>query len=382
MSSPTPPPTKSRHKTALWTAIIIFVLCGIGYWIYWLGWGQYSESTDDAYVNGNMIIISPLQDGIVTTISTDNTQMVEAGQLLVQLDTSYYEIDLDRTKANLADTVRQVVQMFLKVEELEAKKEISKADLTRARLDYDHRRELVSDGSVTREDFEHSETTLAGAYGGLEQVSKELEGARAEVSNTTVPTHPKVEQAKADLRKAFLGLHRCRVLAPTRGIITQRKAQVGQFVRASDSLMALVPADQIWVDANFREVQLQNQRIGQPVRLIAEMYGSNVTYHGEVVGLNPGTGSIFSVIPPQNATGNWIKIIQRIPVKISLNPDEVKIHPLVLGLTMTVYVDTHTRNGLQLPHITPSQPIYSSDVYADELQGSDEMIEQIIHDNI
>lgn len=379
---PSPPPPRTSRKKHVWiAAIAFFLLCGLIFLIYWLIWGQFEESTNDAYVNGNMIMITPQQTGIVTSILADNTQLVEAGQPLVELDRHDYEIAFEQSKADLADTVRKVVGMFLKVDELKAKREVSKAELIKTSLDFEHRKALVGDGSVSREDYEHSETALYAAFSGLLEVEKELEGAYAEVVNTTVAAHPRVDQAKSALRKAFLGLHRCTVLAPARGIITLRKAQVGQWVKAEDALMALVPVEQMWVDANFREVSLKHLRIGQPVRLVSDMYGSSDTFHGKIVGLNPGTGSVFSILPPQNATGNWIKIVQRVPVKISLDPDELCAYPLVLGLSMTVTADTHDRDGLRLPEATCSEPLYVSDVYADELKGVEQIIDKIIAAN-
>jgi membrane fusion protein, multidrug efflux system len=370
-----------RHRKVFWSTLIFFLFCGVLYLVYWWWWGQFSESTDDAYVNGNLITVTPQIDGIVTMILVDNTQLVEVGQPLVELDRHDYEIAFEGSKADLAQTVRDVVGMFFKVEELQAKTEVNRANLARATLDYEHRLQLVDDGSVSREEFEHRETTLSAAFAALVEVEKELAGAQAQVENTTVFTHPKVEQAKAMLRKNFLSLHRCCVRAPTRGIITQRKAQVGQWVQAMDPLMALVPIDQMWVDANFREVSLKYMRIGQPVTLISDMYGRGVKYHGKIVGLNPGTGSVFSVLPPQNATGNWIKIIQRIPVKISFTPRELKDHPLVLGLSMTAHVSTRDRTGLQLPLQSPVEPVYVSPVYTDELAGVEEIIEEIVKCN-
>lgn len=362
-------------------AVVIFLLCGLTYGIYWFGWGQYSESTEDSYVNGNMIILMAQEEGIITKILADNTQLVEEGQPLVELDRHDFEIALDGAKADLANAVREVAQLFIKVDELDAKREISRAELTRATLDYEHRQVLVEDGSISREDFEHSETTLSRAFAAVIEVEKQIAGAVAEVQNTTIETHPKVEMTKSQLRRAYLALHRCTVLAPARGIVTQRSAQVGQRVASTAPLLALVPIDQMWVDANLREVNLKNIRIGQPVELTADMYGHSVKYHGKVVGLNPGTGSVFSILPPQNATGNWIKIIQRIPVKISLDPKEVADYPLVLGLTMATKIDTHNRNGLRLPAASAPQPIYKTDVYADELAGADEMIREIIQEN-
>ncbi len=372
---------KRKQRWAFWIATAFFLLCLIVAIFYWVIWGQFKEETDDAYVNGNMILITPQETGIITAILADNTQLVEEGQPLIELDRHDYEILLDRAKADLGESVRQVTQMFIKVQELEAKRDVNKSELLRASWDYNHRQALVSDGSVSKEEFQHSETAFFGAFFALREVDKELQGARAQVNKTTVATHPQVEQAKAHLKKAFLDLHRCTVRAPARGIITQRRAQVGQWVGASDSLMALVPIDQIWVDANYREVSLKHLRIGQPVKLVSDMYGHEVKFHGRIVGLNPGTGSIFSILPPQNASGNWIKIIQRIPVKISLEPKELQKYPLVLGLSMTVKTDTHERDGLRLPCAQATAPIYSTQIYKEELNGADEMIQKIISEN-
>jgi membrane fusion protein, multidrug efflux system len=370
------------HKKAYLIATAIFLLCGGGWALYWAVWGQYKETTDDAYVTGNMVMVTPQESGIITTILADNTQLVEAGQVIVEIDRHDFEIALEKAKADLGNAVRHVAQLFLKVGELEAKKKVAESDLARAMLDYHHRLALVADQSVSKEDFEHSETTLMGMDARFNEVVKELEAAKAEVQNTTPPTHPLVEQAKASLKTAYLRLYRCQVKAPTGGIITQRKAQVGQWVKPYDPLMALVPVDQIWVDANFREVSLKNLRIGQAVEMVSDMYGREMKFHGKVVGLNPGTGSVFSILPPQNATGNWIKIVQRVPVKITLSPAELALSPLVLGLSMTVKVDTHDRTGLRLPHKTEEAPIYLSEIYEDELVGVEPIIEEIIQKNL
>lgn len=378
---PVNPNLAKRRKLGVLIASGVFAIFGLVYLIYWVGWGRFIESTDDAYVNGNMILLTPQIPGIVTTILADNTQLVEQGQPIVLIDTHDYEIELERTKANLAETVREVIQLFAKVDEQQATVEARKADLLRAKLDYDHRDALIALGGVSKEDLEHSETTLFSSYALLMQAQAMFEAAYAEVQDTTIPTHPKVMQAKSDLKDAFLKLHRCTVLSPVKGIVSQRKAQVGQHVEPQDTILAIIPLDQIWVDANFREVQLENLRIGQPVELKADMYGSDMSYHGTIVGLNPGTGAVFSVLPPQNATGNWIKIIQRVPVKIALDSEEIKQAPLVLGLSMTVWADTHARYGARLPAKTTPEPIYETQVYQDELVGVDQMIEAIIAEN-
>jgi len=380
MSDPQP---RKKHFRAIWIyTALFFLLCGAVWLGLWFIWGQFREKTDDAYVNGNMIIIKPFEEGIVVSVLADNAQRVEKGSLLVELNPHDFEIALERAKAELADAVREVVKMFLKSEELQSKIRVFESMLIRARLDYEHRADLVTDGSVSREEFEHSETELMQKAAALEETQKEWAEAVAEIQNTTPFTHPRVEMAKAAVKKAYLALHRCKVVAPVSGIITQRKAQVGQWVGAAEPLMALVPLEEIWVDANFREVELKNIRIGQPAALVSDMYGREIVFHGRIAGLNPGTGSVFSILPPQNATGNWIKIIQRVPVKINLKRDEIKEHPLVLGLSMTVKVDTHERSGRRLPEgIAPVCPIYQTDVYTDELKGVDEMIQEILSQN-
>jgi membrane fusion protein (multidrug efflux system) len=362
--------------TALFAVIILVFL------IIWLVWWRFEEETDDAYVNGNMIMITPQQKGIITTILADNTQLVDEGQPLLELDKADYEIAFNRAKADLGNAVRSVVQMFVKVKEVEAKRDSARADFLRACLDYKHRKELVFDQSVSEEDFEHSQTTAFSAFSAYRAAEQELDSARARVGNTTVSRHPEVEKAKANLQAAFLDLHRCVVRAPAKGIITQRKAQVGQWVQAADTLMSLVPVDQVWVDANYREVDLRHLRIGQPVELESDMYGDDVIFHGTIVGLNPGTGSVFSILPPQNASGNWIKIIQRVPVKISLDPEEIKKYPLILGLSMTATTYTHDRSGPRLSRTLTKKPIYKTNVYSQELEGVDEMTRMIIADNI
>ncbi|MBM3184348.1 MAG: HlyD family efflux transporter periplasmic adaptor subunit [Chlamydiae bacterium] len=375
--TPETPPNKRRYF-AIWIGVSLFFLAvGLGFCAYYFIWGQYHETTDDAYVNGNMIIVKPFEAGIIVSILADNAQLVEKGQTLIELNRHEFEIALQRAKANLGESIRDVVQMFYKVEELKAKIDVAKAELTRAQLDYEHRLNLVTDGSVSREDFEHSETTLSAAIAALQMVEKEFDEAHSFVQNTTPFTHPKVEMAKAEVRRAFLALERTQILAPASGIISQRKAQVGQWVNPGEQLLALIPTDQIWVDANYREVELKNIRVGQPVELTADMYGRGIRFSGKVVGLNAGTGAVFSVLPPQNATGNWIKIIQRVPVKISLHPEDVKMHPLVLGLSMTTRVDTHDRNGAKLAVMGDVKPVYATDVYTDELKGVEEMIEGI-----
>ncbi len=371
-----------KLKKGLWIATICFLFILLIFLAMWLIWWRFEAKTKDAYVNGNMVIVTPKQKGIITTILADNTQLVEAGQPLLELDRHEYEIALHRAKAELGSAVRQAAQSFIKVKELEAKRDANRSHFLRACLDYKHRKELVADQSVSQEDFEHSQSALFSAFSLLREVDQELESARVQAGRTTIAHHPLVEKAKANLEMAFLELNRCVIKAPVRGIVAQRKTQVGEWVQPSDPLLCIVPTDQIWVDANYREVSLKHLRIGQPAILYSDMYGKRVRYRGKIAGFNPGTGSVFSVLPPQNASGNWIKIIQRLPVKISLDPKEVQEFPLWLGLSMTVSIDIHDQSSSRIPEAASDAPIYHTNIYTEELNGVEDLIRQIIKDQI
>lgn len=376
-----PMPEKKRKKL-IGTMAAIVAIVGLGILAWWLIWGRFYESTDDSYVGGNKVMLTPQTPGIITSIYADDTQIVEKGQIVVELDPTDSFIHLAIQKARLADTLRTVVQMFARVKELEADQQIKKADLFRAVQDFEHRKALVDSGGVSLEDFQHAEAALLAAYGALGVVEYQLKAAIAKVQNTTIIDHPLVKEAKNQVRDAVVRLYRCKLRAPVTGMIGQRTAQVGEWVNPAQPLLAIVPMDQMWVDANFKEVQLQNMRIGQMATMTADMYGSDVVFRGKVVGIAPGSGSVFSALPPQNATGNWIKIVQRLPVRISLDLDQLKVTPLRLGLTMDVSVDLHDTSGARLPTPVTGNPLYATSIFEDEEAGAEEIIETIFQENV
>jgi len=379
----TSPPHHEKKRTLILTIItLIFIVTGVVFFLYWFIWGRFEESTTDAYVDGNMIELTSQISGSVTTIYAENTDLVEQNQILVELDKTDREIALETSKALLAETLREVIKMFATVKELEASIESKEALLIRAIQDFEHRKNLVDSGGVSREDFEHAEAELKSSLASLISVQYSYLAALAQIQNTTILTHPLVEKAKEQLKASWVNLQRCKIASPVKGIIAKRNVQVGETITAQTPLMAVIPLDQIWAEANFKEVQLANMRIGQPVKVTADFYGHNVLFHGKVVGLEAGTGSVFSVLPPQNATGNWIKIVQRLSVKISLPIEEIEKHPLRLGLSLEVKVDTHNREGKVLPEIAPQKPVYQTDIFASQICGAEELIEQIIKENI
>jgi len=371
----------NRKKIIIFTAVC-FALLGVIVFLYWATILRYREYTDDAYVNGNMVELTSQVNGIVVSINADNTDYVTENQVIIELDRTDNELLFNQSKAELAQTVRQVVQMFLQVEELEAELEGKNAQLEKAEQDFANRVNLVPFGGVSREEFEHIEANLRSAIASAKETYHSLQAAIVEVQNTTVKTHPLVDEAKQKVKDTYLNLQRCSIVSPVNGYIAKRSAQLGEWVNQAEPLLAIIPIDEIWVDANFKEVKLADMRIGQSAKVISDIYGRKVDFKGKVVGIGAGTGSVFSALPPQNATGNWIKIVQRVPVRISIDKEVLKKYPLFLGLSMEVTVDIHNTSGQPFATIARDRPIYQTKIYSEQEKGIDPIIEQIIEENI
>lgn len=379
--NPNTPPPKKRKKLLILISLIFLVLLLLVL-VYWIFFGQFREYTNDAYVGGNRVELTSQISGSVVSIYADDTDYVKAGQLLLELDPTEAIIRLESAKAKLAQSLRDVVKLFETVKELEAQAEIDQAELIKTTQDYEHRENLVESGGVSVEDFEHAEAALKTAFNALLVTHHRLKAAIAQIDHTTVITHPLVEEGKNTLRDAWVNLKRCKIYAPVSGIVSQRKIQVGEWINPTQPLLAIVPLDQIWADVNYKEVQLKHLRIGQPATIHADIYGSHVTYHGKVAGLTGGTGAVFSVLPPQNATGNWIKIVQRLTVRVHFDLDEIQKNPLLLGLSLEVTTNTHDRSGLRLSSVSIEKPQFETDIFDRQLEGVDLFIEEIIKNNV
>lgn len=383
----------AARKRLLLVATFAFVLIAAGYGLWWLLYGSHFESTDDAYVHGNLVQITPQVSGTVVAIEADDTEVVRAGQPLVRLDPADTEIALQQARARLAQTVRQVQQRFVENDALRADVDVSRADLaraqaelTRARADLQRRQALAKSGGVSGEELLHARTELRNAQSQHAQAQARLEAAQARLTTnqvltagTTVENHPDVQHAAAELRAAWLAHERTVLPAPVDGLVARRSVQVGQRVAQGNTLMNVVPLDQVWVEANFKENQLRKMRIGQPATLTADMYGGSVVYHGTVVGLDAGTGSAFALLPAQNATGNWIKVVQRVPVRIALDPQELAEHPLRIGLSMNVEVDVGQDGDTSGQ---PAREALSTPVFDHGTAGADAMIAEILRSNL
>ncbi len=406
----TPAAGNPKRRKALTAIAAAVVVVGLGWTAYeWLVASHY-ENTDNAYVQGNVIQITPQVGGTVMAIMADDTDFVTAGQPLVKLDPADARVALLQAEAGLAGAVRQVRTLYANNGTLSAQINLRAADVTRAQTevtraqsevarateDLARRQALSGNGAVSQEELNHTKTQLANANAavaaakanvvaseaGVVAAREQLVSNQAQTEGTSIEQHPSVQAAAAKVREAYLAQQRAALPSPVDGYVAKRTVQLGQRVAAGTTLMSVVPLSQVWVDANFKEVQLRNIRLGQPVKLTADVYGKKVEYSGTVAGLGIGTGAAFSLLPAQNATGNWIKVVQRVPVRIALDPEQVKASPLRVGLSMDATVDVSQKDGKSLADAPRAAPLASTTVYATLDKGADAEVARVIAANL
>ncbi len=391
-----PMPTGNRRrKKALTVLAAVVAVTGVGWGAYeWLVASHY-ESTDNAYVQGNVIQVTPQIGGTVMAIYADDTDFVKAGQPLVQLDPADAKVALDQAEANLAQTVRQVRTLYANNGSLAAQVTLREADIVKAQSeiarandDLNRRQSLVGNGAVSREELNHAVTqlanarsALAAAQAGVTAAREQLASNQAMTEGTSVEQHPSVRVAAARVREAWLAAQRAALLAPADGYVAKRTVQLGQRVAAGAPLMSIIPLSQVWVDANFKEAQLRKIRLGQPVRLTADLYGKKIEYQGTVAGLGAGTGAAFALLPAQNATGNWIKVVQRVPVRVALDPQQVAASPLRVGLSMVAEVDVSNQHGKTLADAPRTEPVAQAQTNRAADSGADAEVRRVIMAN-
>ncbi|QTO44593.1 efflux RND transporter periplasmic adaptor subunit [Burkholderia latens] len=369
------PQNNGKRKRMMTLLIAVIVIAAIAYGLYYFLVARFHEETDDAYVNGNVVQITPQVTGTVIAVKADDTQTVKAGDPLVVLDPADSQVALQQAEANLAQTVRQVRGLFVNDDQYRAQVALRQSDLSKAQDDLRRRLAVAQTGAVSQEEISHARAAQAS----VDAAQQQLASNRALTANTTIASHPNVMAAAAKVRDAYLANARNVLPAPVTGYVAKRSVQVGQRVSPGNPLMSVVPLNAVWVDANFKEVQLKHMRIGQPVELTADIYGSSAVYHGKVVGFSAGTGSAFSLLPAQNATGNWIKVVQRLPVRIEIDPKDLEKHPLRIGLSMQVDVDIKDERGDQLANA--QNTVYETNVFAKYGDEADAEIARIIAEN-
>jgi membrane fusion protein (multidrug efflux system) len=390
------PTGTSRRGKVLRLIAGLAVLSGLAYVAYDRVLDSHYEHTDNAYVQANVVQITPQVAGTVLAIQADDTDMVKAGQLLVKLDAADAQVALDQAEAQLAQTVREVRTLFANNAGLRSQIQLRMAEVTRAenevrraQEDVERRRPLLAVRAIGKEEFDHTQSqlssvqsALAASRSALAVAQDQLQSNQSLTEGTSIQQHPNVVRAAARVRETYLALKRVALVAPVDGYVAKRSVQLGQRVQAGAPLMTVVSLDQPWVDANFKESQLQHLRIGQKAELKADVYGKAVVYHGKVVGLGAGTGAAFSLLPAQNATGNWIKIVQRVPVRVALLPDEVKTHPLRVGLSMEVQVDVRDQSGPMLAMAPRAQALAQTTVFDDVRNDAEQRVAHIISSNL
>lgn len=371
---------KKGNKKALFFLPAALILCLLAYFI-WSTLGQGTVTTEDAYVEGNLVQITSLVGGTITDIHADNTDYVRQGDSVVQLNPVDTRVQLDKAGAQLASTLRSVRNQFTNLEQLSAAIDVKKADYNKAIADYRRRTGLSKSLAISVEDLNHASDAVNSAKAAVQVAESQYKAALTYTARTTPESHPDVMASEALFRQAWLDWHRTRVIVPVSGVVAQRSAQVGQHVSSGSVLMSVVPLDTIWVTANFKETQLGNIRKGQNVTLFSDVYGTEVKFSGKVLGIEPGTGSAFSLLPAQNATGNWIKVVQRVPVRIELDKTMLSNYPLRPGLSMRVHVDTNTSGSGDLLALDAQPQKWTTDAYKNEDRQVNELIKAIVKAN-
>jgi membrane fusion protein, multidrug efflux system len=373
---------QTRRGRWLLIATAAFAAIGLLSAGYWYFYARNFRDTDDAYVAGDLVNVMSQVSGTVVSIGADETDLVQGGQELVRLDNADAEIALRDAEARLARAVRQVRTVFANRDQLEAVVAQRRADLSKAQSDLDRRKDLTTTGAVSAEELSHARDALSAARDGLVAAEKNLAASAALTGQTGVPDNPDVQAAATDVERAYLAFRRTSIRAPVSGYVAKRSVQLGErLAPGGQPLLSIVPLERLRIEANFKEVQLSQMRIGQPVSIVADVYGSQVKFHGTVAGLGLGTGAAFALLPAQNATGNWIKVVQRVPVRIQLDPKEVAEHPLRVGLSTKVQVDVRDMSGPILARTARQTPVLETNAYDVDRQEIQARIAHIIQEN-
>ena len=370
-----------QRKKGLSIFILLLLLISIGSAAYWYFFIKGFEETEDAYVSGNQVMVSAQVAGNISKINVDNMDPVQAGNVLLELDDTNAKLSFEQAKSNLANAVRQVSQLNYTVKQLKSAVRANEITLAQAQGNLNRRVQLVKDGAIDKESFQHAKEAVELAKANLTTSQNQLEANQALLLDGPLSEQPQIQSAVSNLKQAWLNLERTKIRSPIKGYVARRNAQVGQAVSVGGALMAVVTTDQMWLDANFKETQLTHMRIGQPVEIHFDLYGKDKTFNGKVVGIEMGTGSAFSLLPTQNATGNWIKVVQRVPVRIQLDPQQLAENPLRIGLSATVKVNVSDSQGETLRNQAPSTTLYSTNVLQYDESAVNNLIESIIRDN-
>ena len=375
-------PANGKRRRLLLLIAGIFIVLGLAWILYWVFVLSKREDTDDAYVNGDKVILSSQVTGTVIEVLTDDTQLVKAGQVLVRLDPTDAATALSRAGNALAQAVRQVRQQKSTADNFDSIVTSRKLELARAEADLAKREPLVADQAIAGEELRHGREAVELARAALNQAARQAAGAHALVDGARIEENPAVLGAKDAFRDAWVAAQRNAIVAPVTGYVAERGVQLGQRITPGQPLLTVIPLSALWVDANFKEVQLRHLRLKQPAEIRSDLYGGSFLFHGQVEGMSAGTGAAFSLLPAQNASGNWIKVTQRVPVRIHINPEDLAKHPLRVGLSATVTVDTSSQDGAVLAAEPDNRSPESTGIYTQDQGQANAEADALIRRNL
>jgi len=373
-------PKKKKRNNILFFLILIFVISGISYTAYYKKYAQFYETTDNAYVKQNITYVTPQINGVVDKVNVDVTQVVKVGDILAHLDSKDARLAFKKAKNDLAQSVRQITKSYKQKDEIKSEIRLYEVLFKKAKEDFDRSAALIQNKVITKEKFDNAQYAYDEAKQKLQITKNKYSSLMAMIDDKTITQNPNIKKAILRVEESYINLKRCDILAPANGMIAKKNLSVGSQVSPGNILLAIVPQEGFWVDANFKETQLKNIRLGQKVELYADVYGKDVLYHGRVEGISPGTGSVFSLLPAQNATGNWIKVVQRVPIRIKLDEKELQKYPLHVGNSMEVTIDTHDRDNKKIQSL--KKPQYSSDLYSTALSEAAKIADEVIKQNL
>ncbi|WP_233116648.1 EmrA/EmrK family multidrug efflux transporter periplasmic adaptor subunit [Aggregatibacter actinomycetemcomitans] len=381
VSQPQVEKSKNTRRKALGIFFFILILISFLSGLYWFFFVKTYQTTEDAYVSGNQVMISAQIAGNVRQINAENMDFVHAGDVLLELDDADYQLSFSQAQNTLASAVRQISQLGYTVKQLEATVQANQIALNKVQGDLARREMLGKSGAIDKESLQHAREAVVIAEANLKAVKNQLAANQSLLLNVPLKEQPEIQKAISSLKQAWLNLQRTKIVSPVDGYVARRSTQIGQKVAVGSTLMAVISNDKMWVDANFKETQLKDMRIGQPVKLSFDLYGHDVKFDGKVEGIEMGTGSAFSLLPAQNATGNWIKVIQRVPVRVSLDAQQLAHYPLRIGLSTLVEVNIADTSGEILSQKKRTTPLYSTNTLDYDQSALENLIEKIISDN-
>jgi membrane fusion protein (multidrug efflux system) len=373
------PPPKSKRRRALLIVAAVFILVALVWILLWVLVFSRRETTDDAYVGGDQVGIAAQISGTVVELLVDDTQRVNAGQLVARLDDTDTQVALVHATSALEQAVRQVRQQQATAAQLDAEVDSRRAQLEQADTQLARRVPLLSAQAIAEEEVKTAQTSTDVARISVKAAQEQAAAAHALIDGVPLDKNPMVLEARAAYQQAWIAVRRTRIRAPVSGYVAQRTIQIGAQVQPGQVLLNIVPLERLWVDANFKEGQLRNLRIGQGAEVKTDVYGGSVVFHGKVLGASAGTGSAFALLPAQNASGNWIKVVQRVPVRITLDPKELADHPLRIGLSTDVKVDIVDRSGPVLAPAPADKTVASTSLYEGDAAAAAQAADAIVH---